>query len=957
MILTSDKMPTFASPRVWGLTTASPLGRGSYTTRSPQGYNPFNKVAPTTTTTTSAPFFRPLGLASKGESSGLKNKVPLPVGMLGTPAPSYENIKNLLLSRGRLLPAGGTVRAKLLPKPTLTTSLPVLQTVKPTVNRQVGKLGTPASSYDNVWRATVRAKLLPQPAVTTSQPVIRPMKPTIQIFNRFNIEKPKKDSIETLLKKMLQKNNPSFAAVPAVPVKKKQIVPTRFPVLEAVPTKPLPFPTKRLPVPTSPSPQPPAKTVPPQTFFSPMPLQPVFSAVPAVPKTPPDSSSQRSRRPKHLSEITVTNRLKQLLTTMRPRLVTSVKSVTKFPTFRNFPTVNERSPSQFLTPRPTIQMLTPRTSPAGRGWELFSPVTREPPTLSPSFSFGSPSVAVPRPPTPIRKTSSPSALEQLKASLQAVVTSSPRQRTRPTTQRPASLPRGTTRGEIMALLKASTTAPTTTSTSPQPHIQVTTNRNEVIRLLHQLLGSVKPSEPSTTTPTTTTTIKTTTTTTTPTTTVATFSSFRRGPSLRFDAAPQLQVDVAARELPFGMTTATPVHPHSPFPHIEAPQHDLLSSHLLLPQKSVTPASTVHPTSPFPNLQAPHFRHISDNFQTDFISESEVPGVLDLTEKLLLPRHDLLPPDPARPGPTPPPGPLKLRLEPASRYLESQLPRSGRHHREHTKPKWHTPRPSLEAPPPLYPKPRTRLVAPRSQQPAMNRRLSIDGPTEASMTPLEALALGTVPRLQPDTSYFGTPRSRQLEAQSPLERLAGELAGVVGGWHDGGPMPRTRHQRMNNQPGSSEVPQGYHRLPGVQTGTTALGLVEHRGNQPIFHVPIFTTPIPKNGKFVTRNPDPLRGFAASLRNITSSRARPPVPLSGPAPDLSRVQGATKVRDIPVTPPPHLGAFLEGGRGGRPNGRRLDTFSRYTTFRNSSGRGVRGVPFLQLLLTVLVIYLMR
>ena len=56
---------------------------------------------------------------------------------------------------------------------------------------------------------------------------------------------------------------------------------------------------------------------------------------------------------------------------------------------------------------------------------------------------------------------------------------------------------------------------------------------------------------------------------------------------------------------------------------------------------------------------------------------------------------------------------------------------------------------------------------------------------------------------------------------------------------------------------------YKNLPGVRTGTTALGLVEHRGNQPFFHVPVFTTPIPKNGKFVTRNPNPLRGEGPSI----------------------------------------------------------------------------------------------
>ena len=58
--------------------------------------------------------------------------------------------------------------------------------------------------------------------------------------------------------------------------------------------------------------------------------------------------------------------------------------------------------------------------------------------------------------------------------------------------------------------------------------------------------------------------------------------------------------------------------------------------------------------------------------------------------------------------------------------------------------------------PIYPVPRTRMIAPESHFPAMNRRLSIDSPTEKSMTPLEILARGTVPTMKPDMSIFGTP---------------------------------------------------------------------------------------------------------------------------------------------------------------------------------------------------------
>ena len=381
--------------------------------------------------------------------------------------------------------------------------------------------------------------------------------------------------------------------------------------------------------------------------------------------------------------------------------------------------------------------------------------------------------------------------------------------------------------------------------------------------------------------------------------------------------------------------------------MEAPQHDLLTSHLQLARDRVPPASSVHPASPFPNLQAPDLLP-SSRFQTHFTSEKP---------SYAMPRQGGLPPDPARPGPTPPPGPLKLRLDTgAAEFLESQLPRSGRHHKEHTLARWHRPQPTMEAPPPLHPRPRTRLIAPRSQRPAMNRRLSLDGPTEASLTPLELLAMDTVPRLQPDTSFFGTPRSRQLTGQTPLERLAGQLkSGLDDSWGAEGPVPRSRHQRGHDSP--SREQQGpvreklgperkqlgpgreYKHLPGVQTGTTVLGLVEHRGNQPFFHVPIFTTPIPKNGKFLTTHSAPLRGFAASLRNITSTMGR----------KMTRVQealaaAATKGRDILLTPPPRQGHGQgrdilitppprQEVRGLR--GRTLDTFSRYTKlsgFRN-------------------------
>ena len=168
------------------------------------------------------------------------------------------------------------------------------------------------------------------------------------------------------------------------------------------------------------------------------------------------------------------------------------------------------------------------------------------------------------------------------------------------------------------------------------------------------------------------------------------------------------------------------------------------------------------------------------------------------------------------------------------------------------------------------------------------------------------------RYEPDKSFFGTPRSRQLEGETPLERLAGKIQGTSGQWNHRGPVERTRHQRMQGRDRhhieQEEKDERYKNLPGVRTGTTALGLVEHRGNQPFFHVPVFTTPIPKNGKFVTRNPNPLRGFAASLRNITSSLSKKlpttltritnklpslPSPVDGLARLHEAMKGATKV----------------------------------------------------------------
>ena len=98
VILTSDRLPTFASPRVSGTATSSTESKvpgAMYTSRSPQGFNPmmYSKKKETPTTTSrpaSASFFGNIGLSSKGEGTDVE-RMPLPVGMLGTPAPNFKD--------------------------------------------------------------------------------------------------------------------------------------------------------------------------------------------------------------------------------------------------------------------------------------------------------------------------------------------------------------------------------------------------------------------------------------------------------------------------------------------------------------------------------------------------------------------------------------------------------------------------------------------------------------------------------------------------------------------------------------------------------------------------------------------------------------------------------------------------------------------------------------------------
>ena len=176
-----------------------------------------------------------------------------------------------------------------------------------------------------------------------------------------------------------------------------------------------------------------------------------------------------------------------------------------------------------------------------------------------------------------------------------------------------------------------------------------------------------------------------------------------------------------------------------------------------------------------------------------------------------------------------------------------------------------------------------------------------------------------------------------------------------------PLERIRFQRKeesSQQPQSSKPPQSgslsfggeksqelkilsqsvdYSRLGGVRTGTTAVGLVEHRDNsQPLFHVPIFTTPIPKNGQFIRKEQSPLSRFQSGLKAITDSVKLPNIPT--PQQGLQSLKkifggsvgGAQEVKTIHITPKPRKPAIRNNFQGipSSSIGRRLDTFSRYT-----------------------------
>jgi len=1037
VILTSDKLPTFASPRVWGMTTASTMGKHgvggtSYTTRSPQGFNPWlNKKVPASP---SSFFGGNIGHTSKGKGTEVE-AIPLPVGMLGTPSPDFKdfNFKDFIASVKDRKPIGGTLK-DLLPqtlKSKATTRLPTQTNFRnPSVEavKSFSKAmpeGNTVMTKDDSKTPSIEDLMnnFKNNGAPTLESVMKSFKakdaPTLDglINDLRNKDIPTIDSImKTIENSKTQFTN--FASLPAVPAQEDPM----FSIIQAVPTE----------------------------------SSQTFSAVPAVPGTG-DQSSVKDRTPKSLPGFDLTERSPR--PGPGPDLATS-----PFPTFMHFPANNEDSQTRsqeqigfngrkkknealeklrekLLSEGKANEAVIPDKSTSTLFKNTITPATRPP--IGRQFSnFGTPQSQK------FRKTTS-------RPRIGATFPKFGTKFHRPTTVKPR-LPQGTTRSEIMALLKAqkTTTAKPAMSqrttqraqlfemlqlhtTTTPPNIQSTTNRGEVLRLLQQLLQSVKP------TPTTTTTKSTTLKTTTAQTTTTTSSW--KSPALRFDEpSAQLRLKVSVTPPPMSpVTPATPVHPHSPFPHLEPPQHDLLSSNIFLPDPmaAVTPASTVHPNSPFHSLEPPKPAGSGPNsfpdpgtdifptpqgprgrFNTGFLT-----GILSDGNKNAVPRSDnseqrspwqTLPHDPARPhlppqNPTEKPGQFRIRLDSSSSKI-----RNGRKFNEHNSPKFYTPRPNLEAPPPIYPVPRTRMIAPRSQQTAMNRRLSIDGPTEKSLTPLEILAKETVPKYKPDNSFFGTPRSRVLESQTPLEQLVSGLGGKSRGVGFGElePVERIRYQREHEDtepklfqsglpPDSGQdhfpgVPQDmehtladfsyvpntpqkkqslvvrqkgadYQKLPGVKTGTTAVGLVEHRSNnQPFFHVPIFTTPIPKNGQFINLHHNPLRGFQSTIRNITSSISKNIPKLPSPREGLERLKeviqkkiGLPRGRDIQITSAPKSPAIVNNFQQvprhlqASTIGRRLDTFSRYTkmaNFRNQAKHSCLPSLALTVIMSTLVYY---
>ena len=230
VILTSNKLPTFASPRVWGMTTASTLRKkiGSYTTRSPQGFNPWlsnQKSEATTTRTTAAPgslFGGNIDHNSRGVGTDVEH-VPLPVGMLGTPAPNFNNFnfQEFVEKMKKKKAIGGEIK-------TGVRALVDKQSSQSVVN----SASSSSSSLDNFIK-NIKSKQAP-----TLKSFMNNLKENKKEFpsleNVMNALKSKNvQTIEDVMKKIVTKTSlNSFSSIPAVP---QQTEDPRFAVVPAVP--------------------------------------------------------------------------------------------------------------------------------------------------------------------------------------------------------------------------------------------------------------------------------------------------------------------------------------------------------------------------------------------------------------------------------------------------------------------------------------------------------------------------------------------------------------------------------------------------------------------------------------------------------------------------------------------------------------------------------------------------
>lgn len=645
VILTSNKLPTFASPRVWGMTTASTLSKAPtamYTTRSPQGFNPwmFKKDKTTTRTTTTARpkpfsfFGNNIDLSNKGMSDDVEH-VPLPVGMLGTPAPDFKsfNFKDFVEKMKRKKAMGGQIeipasgndsRNKInsfnsfvnnnkAPETTTVNSRKKINTFKSFLNNKQDLETTTikSSAIDTFVKNIKNKNLATMEDVTKTQNTESKM-PTLQsvVMNLKNKNIPTLDDI------MRKFNKPSsFHPIPAVPSNKVTLDNKFLQMSEAVPSNPAAGDIK-------------------------------FLALPAVP--------------------------------------TDQEKTNTFPSFQNFPSSTTERQLQEARQGKEIEFHSrmmadhsKRTFALQKLKNLLNPVS--------SVVDNDPEVIVKNNPDRFKTPFSPSTQRSIEKL----------QQLRTTTSRPRSkLPHGTVRSEIMSILKQHTQSTTTktstiskeiefkTTMRPQlfellqlkssqfttqpPKIQQTTSRAEVLALLQQFLQSVKPA----TTPTTPTTI-----TTTTKTTIATTSATQKlqallnlssrnfkSPSLRFDdpqepIQPRINIDLTSVAPPkYQVTTVSPVNPRSPFPNMEPPPHDVIKSNIYLsnPMDAIVQTSTVHPMSPFQHLEPPGPANGAIKFSENEINFFPTPGGNNpglLLRNKAIPRSDpgmgMLPFDPAR----------------------------------------------------------------------------------------------------------------------------------------------------------------------------------------------------------------------------------------------------------------------------------------------------------------------